>query len=148
MMKRFRAIGMTVAALLLVGMTGCGDVSRPAAEPVVPAETEAPVMTPAPSQSLPAGEVRENEPEERELIWVGISFEPSLSLEDGRAMVEESLGHSLDAVRLIPTANALSAQVTRAELELIRQLDGVRSAQEETLNEPGPGIVTQPPVMG
>ena len=139
-------------ALLLCGCGGQGSTDlipaspEPTAVPApAPTETPEPSAFPEPTDTaepmaapepIPTPGPRPG-PQPGKQIRAAISFEAELSLDEGVALVEKALGHELDVVRRMETANAVSVWIAPGELETIRQLEGVRSAEEEILNSPG-----------
>lgn len=148
----YRLLILCFALLLLCGCAsgrpgdGPTDTPEPTEEPdpsTIPETTTPPTAVPEPSPSPEPTASPEPTPTPRpeKQIRVSIGFEEDLSLDEGIARVEQALGHELDVVWRFESIRVVSVWIGPGELEPIRQVEGVRTAEEENLNSPG-GVKT------
>lgn len=156
---RKRILGFSWALLILLFLCACAGAPAPGpteapgetTEPAPPSAepTASPEASAEPTTSLEASAEPTALPEAsaeptpgREPVRAGIAFDGDLDPEEGIRRIQEALGHELDVVWRMKSANVISVNVDRTELERIRQVDGVRSVEEELLNEPTAGAGT------
>ena len=134
--RKLLPLGLLVFLLpVLCGCGGRAEPSKPSPSAETPRpvmETSSPVSEPGPQES-PA---QTPEPTPGERIRVGIAIDRDLSLDEGVLQIEDALGHKLDVVWQFETAHAISAWLAPEELETVRSLEAVVSAEEELLNAP------------